>query len=121
MVGAKDTIPSYIMFSCSIPTRSSHLQTTIVITTHYIEEARQANVVGMMRFGRLLAEGHPDTLLEEYRRDTLEDVFLHLCMGDDTKEADKQGKRRKEKEEGEEEVGEAQGCQEGIEKKSQLH
>ena len=37
----------------------------------------------MMRFGRLLAEGHPDTLLEEYGRTTLEDVFLRLCVGDD--------------------------------------
>ena len=30
----------------------SQISTTIVITTHYIEEARQADVVGMMRFGR---------------------------------------------------------------------
>merc|ERR1719489_653174 len=29
--------------------------TTIVITTHYVEEARQAHRVGMMRNGRLLA------------------------------------------------------------------
>ncbi len=73
-----------------------------MITTHYIEEARQANVVGMMRFGRLLAEGHPDTLLEEYERSTLEDVFLHLCLGDETDkireskklEEKKKGKRR---------------------------
>jgi ABC-type multidrug transport system ATPase subunit len=39
------------------------LRTTIVITTHYIEEARQAHRVGMMRFGKLLAEGHPEDLL----------------------------------------------------------
>ncbi len=63
--------------------RSSQLKTTIVITTHYIEEARQANVVGMMRFGRLLAEDHPDTLLEQYGMNSLEDVFLHLCVGDE--------------------------------------
>ena len=37
--------------------------TTIVITTHYIEEARQANRVGMMRFGKLLAQGSPEELL----------------------------------------------------------
>eukprot|EP00095_Tigriopus_kingsejongensis_P012233 snap_masked-scaffold87_size395581-processed-gene-0.4 protein:Tk12233 transcript:snap_masked-scaffold87_size395581-processed-gene-0.4-mRNA-1 annotation:"abc transporter g family member 20 isoform x2" len=63
--------------------KSSHLQTTIVITTHYIEEARQANVVGMMRFGKLLAEGSPAKLLEVYSRPNLEDVFLHLCLGDE--------------------------------------
>jgi hypothetical protein len=41
-------------------------RTTIVVTTHYIEEARQAHKVGMMRHGRMLAEGHPDALLERY-------------------------------------------------------
>nr|AHK05671.1 ATP-binding cassette transporter sub-family H 88708 [Tigriopus japonicus] len=63
--------------------KASHLQTTIVITTHYIEEARQANVVGMMRFGKLLAEGSPAKLLELYHMPNLEDVFLHLCLGDE--------------------------------------
>ena len=41
-------------------------RTTIVITTHYIEEARQAHRVGMMRFGKLLAEGSPDSLIRRY-------------------------------------------------------
>merc|ERR1719469_1156239 len=36
---------------------------TIIITTHYIEEARQADCVGMMRNGRLLAEDSPHSLL----------------------------------------------------------
>lgn len=53
--------------------------TTIVITTHYIEEARQANVVGLMRDGRLLAEAPPHSLISSYHLSTLEDVFLHLC------------------------------------------
>lgn len=64
--------------------KSSKLKTTIVITTHYIEEARQANVVGMMRFGKLLAEGPPELLLKTYQRANLEDVFLHLCLGDES-------------------------------------
>ena len=41
-------------------------RTSIVITTHYIEEARQAHRVGMMRFGKLLEEGAPDALVERY-------------------------------------------------------
>ena len=41
-------------------------RTSIVITTHYIEEARQAHRVGMMRFGKLLEEGAPDELVARY-------------------------------------------------------
>eukprot|EP00090_Calanus_glacialis_P013108 TRINITY_DN21732_c0_g1_i1.p1 TRINITY_DN21732_c0_g1~~TRINITY_DN21732_c0_g1_i1.p1 ORF type:complete len:794 (-),score=171.87 TRINITY_DN21732_c0_g1_i1:630-3011(-) len=54
--------------------------TTIVITTHYVEEARQAHRVGMMRNGRLLAEDSPASLIESYKQSSLEDVFLSLCM-----------------------------------------
>ena len=63
---------------------ASQISTTIVITTHYIEEARQADVVGMMRSGRLLAEAPPDRLLAQYQKPNLEAVFLHLCLSDDT-------------------------------------
>ncbi|XP_057380008.1 ABC transporter G family member 20-like [Daphnia carinata] len=55
---------------------------TVIITTHYIEEARQADTIGMMRSGRLLAEESPENLLKNYRLPTLEDVFLKLCMKD---------------------------------------
>lgn len=55
---------------------------TVIITTHYIEEARQANVVGLMRRGRLLAENSPEDLLVEHNLETLEEVFLKLCMSD---------------------------------------
>uniref|UniRef100_A0A6Q2X348 ABC transporter domain-containing protein n=1 Tax=Esox lucius TaxID=8010 RepID=A0A6Q2X348_ESOLU len=50
---------------------------SVIITTHYIEEARQANVVGLMRNGRLLAEGEPETLMRQ--NSTLEKAFLQLC------------------------------------------
>lgn len=54
---------------------------SVVITTHYIEEARQANCCGLMRNGVLLAEESPKTLLHKYKCMTLEDVFLKLCTG----------------------------------------
>lgn len=60
---------------------------TVVITTHYIEEARQANVVGLMRHGRLLAEASPEDLLIEHGLETLEEVFLKLCMTDSSMRA----------------------------------
>ncbi|KAL6445681.1 hypothetical protein ACFW04_000879 [Cataglyphis niger] len=51
---------------------------TVIITTHYIEEARQAHTIGLMRSGRLLAEEAPSTLLQIYNCATLEEVFLKL-------------------------------------------
>ncbi|CAG9569104.1 unnamed protein product [Danaus chrysippus] len=51
---------------------------TVIITTHYIEEARQAHCIGLMRSGRLLAEESPQALLHMYSCVSLEDVFLKL-------------------------------------------
>ncbi|VVC87177.1 ABC transporter G family member 23 isoform X2 [Leptidea sinapis] len=51
---------------------------TVIITTHYIEEARQAHCIGLMRSGRLLAEDPPQALLQRYGCISLEDVFLKL-------------------------------------------
>ena len=58
----------YICDLCSIwkylmSLSTSVRKTTILITTHYIEEARQASAVGLMRNGRLLAEDAPDRLV----------------------------------------------------------
>jgi len=51
---------------------------TVIITTHYIEEARQAHTIGLMRSGRLLAEESPQVLLTMYKCQSLEEVFLKL-------------------------------------------
>ncbi|XP_076175367.1 ABC transporter G family member 23 [Ptiloglossa arizonensis] len=51
---------------------------TIIITTHYIEETRQAGMIGLMRGGKLLAEETPMKLMEMHNLDSLEDVFLKL-------------------------------------------
>ena len=45
---------------------SKSSQTTIIITTHYIEEARKANKVGLIRNGKILAENSPEYLLQIY-------------------------------------------------------
>jgi len=52
---------------------------TVIITTHYIEEARRAHRVGLMRHGVLLAEDDPQTLMAERGDATLEETFLALC------------------------------------------
>lgn len=50
----------------------------VIITTHYIEECRQAHRIGLMREGRLLAEESPSRLLTLFGTDSLEEVFLVL-------------------------------------------
>ena len=75
---------------------------TIIITTHYIEEARHASRVGLMRSGRLLAEERPSVLLSRYLlypqyskylqylimsrygAASLEEVFTKLCVRQDS-------------------------------------
>ena len=49
---------------------------TILITTHYMDEARHCDRIGFMREGRLIAEGSPPELLELTHTDSLEDAFL---------------------------------------------
>ena len=52
---------------------------TVIITTHYIEEARSANIVAFMRQGMLLEEGNPEVLIRRQNLQNLEEVFLRLC------------------------------------------
>ena len=52
---------------------------TTVITTHYVEEARQADRVGIMRQGKLLVQEKPHDLMMRLEVDTLESAFLTLC------------------------------------------
>ncbi len=49
---------------------------TVVLTTHYMDEASRCDLVGMMHKGRLIAEGTPAELLSESGRNNLEDAFL---------------------------------------------
>ncbi|XP_038219569.1 ABC transporter G family member 20 [Zerene cesonia] len=55
-------------------------KTTVIITTHYIDETKQANIIGLMRGGRFLAEESPTELIRRYQAESLEDVFLKLSV-----------------------------------------
>ncbi|XP_025200634.1 ABC transporter G family member 23-like [Melanaphis sacchari] len=52
---------------------------TIIITTHYIEEANKSDCVGLMRNGLIIEEGPPQDILIKCGTDTLESAFLTLC------------------------------------------
>jgi ABC-type multidrug transport system ATPase subunit len=55
-------------------------RSTVIITTHYIDETRQAHTIGLMRGGKFLAEESPSDLLRKYQAESLEDVFLKLSV-----------------------------------------
>lgn len=62
---------------------------TIIITTHYIEEANLANCIGLMRNGVLVEEGSPQEIIFKYEADSLESAFLTLCSHQDSNLAPK--------------------------------
>ena len=55
--------------------------TTIVVSSHVMDEAARCDRLGLIRFGRLLAEGTVTDLLARASTDSLEDAFLKLAEG----------------------------------------
>ncbi|XP_035706144.1 ABC transporter G family member 20 isoform X2 [Folsomia candida] len=56
-----------------------HDGVTVVVSTHYTQEASQADLVSVMRHGKLLVEEHPQALMEQYEMHILDNVILQLC------------------------------------------
>ncbi|CAH4035289.1 ABC transporter G family member 20-like [Pieris brassicae] len=54
--------------------------TTVIITTHYIDETKQAHKIGLLRDGQLLAQDSPTDILRRFDCDTLEDAFLKMAL-----------------------------------------
>jgi ABC-2 type transport system ATP-binding protein len=52
---------------------------TIIITTHYMDEASRCDRIGFMRNGHLIAEGTVDELLREAEVDGLEEAFMKFA------------------------------------------
>ena len=63
---------------------SQNCKITIIITTHYIEEAGGASRIGFMRNGHLLIEDTPKYLLKKHNTTSLEEVFLQICYNVDS-------------------------------------
>lgn len=53
-------------------------QVTVLLSTHYIEEARQSTHIGLMRNGFLIAEDSPQKILRSTQASNMEEAFLIL-------------------------------------------
>ena len=53
--------------------------TTVMVTTHYMDEAEYCHRLGIMRDGRIVAVGSPRDLRREYNAATIEEVFLAIA------------------------------------------
>jgi ABC-2 type transport system ATP-binding protein len=53
--------------------------TTILVTTHYMDEAEYCDRVSIMVDGRIAALGSPADLKDEFGTRTIDDVFVHLA------------------------------------------
>ncbi|CAL8085035.1 unnamed protein product [Orchesella dallaii] len=75
-------VPSGSVIWTFIEELASIKKTTIIITTHYIEEARRANMIGVMGQGRILAEQPPQKLIENTNASSLEKAVSKLLKSD---------------------------------------
>jgi ABC-2 type transport system ATP-binding protein len=55
---------------------------TVLITTHYMEEAARCDLVALLHRGRLLAHGDPVAVKERTGSDNLDDAFLALVRAE---------------------------------------
>ncbi|RDW21105.1 ABC transporter ATP-binding protein [Oceanobacillus arenosus] len=54
----------------------NHKGTTIIVTTHVMDEAEKCGRLGLMRDGMMIAVGTPEELKKETNAKTIEDAFL---------------------------------------------
>ncbi|MEM3342129.1 MAG: ABC transporter ATP-binding protein [Thermoplasmata archaeon] len=59
--------------------RISKTGKTIIITTHYMDEASNCSKVGLIRQGKLIAEGSPAEILQQSGTKSLEEAFVYYC------------------------------------------
>lgn len=58
---------------------------TIIVSTHHLDEAARCTRLGLMRFGKLLAQDTPRELLRQAGKDNMEDAFLQFATRQEVK------------------------------------
>jgi ABC-2 type transport system ATP-binding protein len=59
--------------------RLTRTGTSLLVSTHHLDEAWRCHRLGLLRAGELLIEGAPEALRAEAKADTLEDTFLYFA------------------------------------------
>jgi ABC-2 type transport system ATP-binding protein len=59
---------------------------TVLVTTHYMDEAQTCDWIGFIFYGTLLAQGTPGELIEELGVHNLEDVFITLVQQEEARQ-----------------------------------
>ena len=62
--------------------------TTVLVTTHYMDEAARCNRLAFMSRGHLIALGTPNDVTKQFGMGSVEDVFIELQRRDEQKTAD---------------------------------
>jgi len=57
--------------------------TTILVTTHYMDEAEKCQRVAFLSRGHLIALGTPDQVTHQFGKESIEDVFIELQEKDE--------------------------------------
>jgi ABC-2 type transport system ATP-binding protein len=57
--------------------------TTVLVTTHYMDEATRCDRLGFLSRGHLIALGTPDEITAHFGQRTVEDVFIELQQRDE--------------------------------------
>ena len=62
----------------ALPELAAHGGTTVLVTTHYMDEAEYCNRVSIMVDGRIAALGTPAEVKASHGVTTMDELFVHL-------------------------------------------
>lgn len=79
-----DVISRYRMWDMIKTLQKDH-QLTVILTTHYMEEATSSDRILLLNEGEILAMDTPTALKKQYNVQTIEDVFIKATIGEGIK------------------------------------